>query len=106
MKKKVMKEYLTNLIKNIIEPAAIIDENRNVLYVNSFFEEAFMIRNSANKIEDGSSKIKSLSNLKLASKYLGIPQEIIIPRKQEKAIINVYLLNNLQVNNSQTESRP
>ncbi|HDQ03373.1 MAG TPA: AAA family ATPase [Deltaproteobacteria bacterium] len=100
MKKKVMKEYLTNLIKNIIEPAAIIDENRNVLYVNSFFEEAFMIRNSANKIEDGSSKIKSLSNLKLASKYLGIPQEIIIPRKQEKAIINVYLLNNLQVNNS------
>lgn len=91
MKEKVQ-EIFIKIINNIAQPACIIDENKNVLYVNNYFAAKFPLTINKKTKQATTEVVKSL-NFKLLDNKQTAKIEHLISPNQQKINISVYLLN-------------
>ncbi len=91
MKEKVQ-EIFIKIINNIAQPACIIDENKNVLYVNNYFTDKYPLTINKKTKKETASVLNSLNIRSLDNKQTGIIEHLILP-EQQKLNIAVYLLN-------------
>ena len=91
MKEKVQ-EIFIKIINNIAQPACIIDENKNVLYVNNYFAAKYPLTINK-KTKQKTVEVLNFLNIKsLENKQTEIIEYLILP-EQHKISISVYLLN-------------
>ncbi len=93
---KIMKEktpeIFIKLIKNIAQPACIIDENKNVLYVNNCFANKFPLTINKETKKMTADILNSLNFESLENKETADIKQLILP-DQHKINLSVYLLN-------------
>ena len=91
MKEKVQ-EIFIKIIKNIVQPACIIDENKNVLYVNNYFTTKFPLTINKKTKQATAEVLNSINIKSLENTKTEINEQIILP-EQHNINISVYLLN-------------
>lgn len=91
MKEKVQ-EIFIKIIKNIAQPACIIDENRNVLYVNNNFTTKFPLTINKKTRKKTADALNYLNVRLLDNKQAEIIEHLVLPEKHD-INASVYLLN-------------
>ncbi len=85
-------EIFIKLIKNIAQPACIIDENKNVLYVNNCFANKFPLTINKETKKMTADILNSLNFESLENKETADIKQLILS-DQHKINLSVYLLN-------------
>lgn len=87
-----MQKYFEKLVKNIVQPALIIDKNKNVLYVNNYFTKKFLLKTDHLTKLRTTSLLNSLNIQLLKNKSIADINFTVLDHL-EKIHVSVYKLN-------------
>ncbi len=87
-----MQEIFEKLVKDIVQPAIIIDKNKNVLYVNTFFTNKFLLKTDKQSNLRTTSLLNSLNIESLDDKSFSDIKFTVLDQR-ERINVSVYRLN-------------